>query len=167
MRPVWMLLLPIAGCSAAPPLATLAAPSPIFDPLAFFSGHTEGEGRLKIFASRARSVHVHGDGRVDGDGTLHLVQSVVEGDHPPTSRAWAIRAAGERRYDGTLTDADGPIAGDVRDNRLHLQFRMKHGLRVEQWLYLQPGAQIARNRMTVRKFGVVVATLDETIRRVP
>ena len=40
---------------------------------------------------------------------------------------------------------------------------MKGGLHAQQWLYLQPGGQVARNRMVVTKFGVPVASLDETI----
>ncbi len=43
---------------------------------------------------------------------------------------------------------------------------MKGGLRVDQWLTLLRDARIAQNRMIVRKLGIAVATLDETIRKV-
>ena len=52
-------------------------------------------------------------------------------------------------------------------NRLHLRFTTTDGgLDAEQWLYLQPGGRVALNRMVLRKFGLPVATLDETIRKV-
>ena len=53
----------------------------------------------------------------------------------------------------------------MRGNRLHLAYKMKNGMGVEQWIYLQPGGQVALNRMRVTKFGVPVATLEETIRK--
>lgn len=40
---------------------------------------------------------------------------------------------------------------------------MKGGFVVEQWLDLAPGGRSARNHMTMRKFGIVVAGLDEMI----
>ena len=44
---------------------------------------------------------------------------------------------------------------------------MQGGLHAQQWFYLQPGGQVALNRMVVTKFGLPVASLDETIRRLP
>ncbi|MEG3122345.1 DUF3833 family protein [Sphingomonas sp. GB1N7] len=163
----WLLLVSLAGCTSAPPLRTLASSSPSFDALAFFSGRTEGEARLKIVASRTKQVRVHGTGTIDPDGTLHLVQRVDQEGKPETTRIWTIHATRQGGYSGTLSDAGGPILGDVTGNRLHLRFRLKSGLRADQWLYLQPGGAVARNRMTVRKLGIVVARLDETIKRLP
>jgi hypothetical protein len=42
---------------------------------------------------------------------------------------------------------------------------MKNGLDFEQHLALQRGGTTVLNRLTVRKFGVPVATLEETIRK--
>lgn len=56
------------------------------------------------------------------------------------------------------------MTGEVTGNLLHLAFSMKGGLRAQQWLYLQPGGQVSRNRMLITKFGLPVASLDETIR---
>ena len=72
---------------------------------------------------------------------------------------------GPGRYRGTLTEASGPVTGEVVGNRLTLAFPMRGGLRVRQWLYLQPGGQVARNRLVVTKLGVPVASLDEVITR--
>lgn len=158
------VLLPLAGC-AAPQAAP--APQPVFDPVAFFAGETVGEGRLKIAFRRAVAVHVAGRGSVERDGGLRLVQIVTEGSGPPSRREWRIRAVGNGSYAGTLTDARGPVAVAVAGNRLLIRFTMAHGLRTEQRLYLQPGGQVARNHLTVRKFGVLVAVLDERIERRP
>lgn len=59
------------------------------------------------------------------------------------------------------------MAADVVGNSLHLRFHVKGGLSIEQWIYLQPGTDTALNRMVVRKIGLPVAALRETIRRVP
>ena len=64
-----------------------------------------------------------------------------------------------------MTGARGLVAAEVEGNRMHIRFTMEHGLVAEQWIYLQPGGQIALNRMSVSKLGVRVASLEETIRR--
>lgn len=159
----WTLLL--GACVSTPRHPELARSEPIFSPSAFFTGRTVGEATLKIAVKGTTPVHVEGDGHVEPDGTLVLVQRVRQGDKPATTRTWHIRSAGQGRYTGTLTDATGPIAGDVTGNLLHLRFTAKGGLDTEQWLYLQPGGQVALNRMVVRKFGVPIASLSETITR--
>ena len=159
--------LALAACVSAPPDARLEAPAPAFDAVRFFDGRTRGEGELKTALSRARAVHVAGSGHVEADGTLVLDQSVAREGAKPERREWRIRPDGHGRYTGTLSDAAGTVTGETVGNRLHLAFPMKGGLRAEQWLYLQPDGQTAINRMTIRKFGVPVAALRETIRRVP
>ena len=164
--------LPLACLALLPAIAHAAPlppplPAPVFDPLVFFAGRTEGRGSLKIMAAAGQPVTVHGRGRLAGDGTLRLDQTVIEGDKAPTDRRWTFTAAGPGHYTGTLTDAAGPVAGDVTGNRLHLHFRMHGGIVADQNIDLAPDGQSAHNRMTFRKLGVVVARLDETIRRVP
>lgn len=161
------LLLPMAGCVSTPPRAGLAAPQPVFSPLAFFSGRTVGDGMLRIALSRARPIRVLGDGRGEPDGTLVLVQQVEESGRPPRTRTWHLRRLSDRRFTGTLSDASGPVLAEVDGNRLHIRFAARGGIGVEQWLYLQPDGRTALNRMVVRKFGLPVAALRETIRRVP
>jgi Protein of unknown function (DUF3833) len=80
--------------------------------------------------------------------------------------AGASGRLGGGRYGGTLSDAEGPLVAQITGNCLHLRYSAKGHLSVEQWLYLQPGGKVALNRMVVRKFGIRVARLDETIRRV-
>ena len=154
-------LLAAILAAAGPP----AAPAR-FDAIAFFTGRTEGEGQLSIALHHAARVRVHGHGHVERDGTLVLDQTVERAGHATTTRTWRIRAVAPGRYAGTLTDARGPIAGESSGDRLHLAYRGAGGVRIEQWLTLDPDGRGAQNRLTARKFGVVVARLDETIRRV-
>lgn len=47
----------------------------------------------------------------------------------------------------------------------HLRYRTKGGIAIEQWMTLAPGGRSAHNRLVARKMGVIVARLDETIRK--
>lgn len=154
-----------AACVPAHPEPEAVVPQPAFSAQRFFDGHTEGRASLKIIMKAAHPVVVHGSGHLETDGTLVLDQSVADNGKPPTQRQWRIREVAPGRYAGTLSDAQGPVTGDVRGNMLHLQFRMKDGLDADQWLVLRPDGRSAANRMIVRKFGMVVATLDEVIRK--
>ena len=154
-----------AACVPSGRLAGEQAAAPDFDPIAFFAGHTEGRGRLAVILRHDQPTLVEGHGVVGPVGTITLDQDVRRGTEAPTHRTWRLRRVAPGRYAGTLSDASGPVAGDVTGNRLHLRFAMKGGLKAQQWLYLQPGGQVARNRMVVTKFGIPVASLDETITR--
>ena len=146
-------------------LALAAAASSTFDPLRFFAGRTEGRGRLHVAMRRSRDVQVHGRGSVAGD-TLVLDQTVERAGVAPATRQWRIRRIAPGRYVGTLSDATGPVTGESAGDTLHLSFCGAHGVRFDQWLRLAPDGRSAQNRLTVRKLGITLARLDETIRRV-
>ncbi len=166
MNPRLLALLPVAACVAAPPRANLAAPAPAFDPAAFFSGPTEGTGDLDVALKGHSAVHVHGQGHLAPDGSLVLAQTVERAGEPAKQREWHLRQTAPGRWEGSLSDAAGPVLATTQGNALHILFPMKGGLTAEQWLYLQPGGQTALNRMTIAKWGMRVAALEETIRRV-
>jgi len=155
------LLLGLGGCmpSVEPP-----KPGPHFDPFVFFAGDSRGEASLRKLFSSPEPIHVRSHGQIES-GTLVLAQTIAEGDTPPRDRVWHIRAVGPDRFAGTLSDAAGPVSGEVEGNRLHLAFAMKGGVAADQWLTLAPDGRSAHNILVARKFGLVVAVLDETIRR--
>jgi hypothetical protein len=153
----------LSGCVAAPPPAQIA-PAPQFDPIVFFSGHTEGRGTLKKILSRPYATLVHGSGTMRG-ATLLLDQTVIQGHKPPKHREWHFSRVGPGRYAGTLSDAPSGFTGDVVGNRLHLAFTMKGGLATEQWLTLAPDGRSAHNVMIVHKLGVRAAVLTEDIHK--
>jgi hypothetical protein len=158
-----LLLASLLLTAAAPAPATdLAAPQPVFRPDAFFAGRTEGHAQLKQLLHSTKPVHVLGTGRVER-GTLILDQTVMQQGKKPERREWRIHQTAPGHYAGTLSDATGPVSGDVTGNCLHLAYPMKGGLAVEQRIYLQPGGRSALNRMKITKFGITVASIDETI----
>ncbi len=157
MRPS---ILAVAVLAIAP--APSSAAPPTFDALRFFTGATRGEGRFKVILRRSQPVSVRGTGRMEGD-TLVLDQIVTRAGSAPKPRQWRIRRTAPNRYTGTLSDAKGPITGETIGDRLHLRFTSSDGFAIEQWLTLAADGRSAQNRLTARRFGVQVATLDETI----
>ncbi len=166
MRPL-LLAAPLflAACVAAPRSAAPDAAAPDFPVLRFFEGRSEGRGRLRIAFKAARPIHVQSEGRIHADRTLLLRQMIREGDEPARSREWRIREVAPGRFAGSLSDASGPVKAEVKHDRLHISFPLKGGFDADQWLTLAPGGRSAHNVMLVRKFGITVAALDETIRK--
>ena len=148
----------VAGCSAPAP----AAP-PTFDPLAFFTGPSRGEGTLKVMTKPSVPIRVESEGRPDGKGGIVLDQTIREGSKPPRQRRWVLRQTSPTTMTGTITDNPGPVSGRLDGNRLLLTYTMKKGLKAEQVLTIQPGGRSVVNRMTVRKLGIPVAHVNEVI----
>lgn len=159
-----LMLLALAACTGSPP-PKLAADASTFYPIEFFAGRTEGTGHLKVMLSHPRSVHIQGNGHVEQDGSLMLVQYIEQQGKANRTRRWSIRSTGPGTYGGELTDAVGPVLASVSGNVLRLHFTAKGGLHIQQRLALQPGGRAVRNHLVVRKLGIRVATLDETIRK--
>jgi hypothetical protein len=143
----------------------LLAAAPASAPEQFFVGRTEGVGTVHVIMSGKHAVRVHGRGRIERGGVLALDQVVEEEGKPARTRSWRLHRAGGNRIAGTVTDARGPVTGDVAGNVLHFRYRSVEGFSVEQWITLHPGGRTARNRMTFRRFGLTVATVEEAIRR--
>jgi hypothetical protein len=109
--------------------------------------------------------HSTGRGRIESDGSLSLIQQVYEQGKAPSVRRWLIRKTSAGHYTGTMSDASGPVAIDEVGERFRFRFKLKNNLSVEQWVAPLAGGGSARNLMTVRKFGFVVARGDGMIRR--
>jgi hypothetical protein len=150
-------LLALLLQAAAPPATPLER---------FFLGRTEGEGSVHIVLSGRHRVRDHGRGRIDRDGALLFDQQVMEEGKRPRTRRWRLVRAGADRVTGTISDARGPVTGQVAGNVLHLRYRSAEGPNVEQWITLDPGGRTARNRMVFRRLGMAVATVETVIRRV-
>lgn len=146
----------------SPPV--LAAAPARYDPAVFFSGRTQGIGQLKVIFRKAVPVRVEGTGHVE-DGVLVLSQVIHEDRKPARTRLWRIREISPGRYTGTSSDAKGPVTGDVTGNRLHLAFTANDGMTHEQTLTFAADGRSAHNVLKVRKVGLVVARLEETIRK--
>ena len=157
---ILLLSLALVGCGSATPAP--AAP-PTFDPLAFFTGPSRGEGTLKVMTRSSVKIRVESEGRPDGNGGIILDQTIREGSKPARQRRWSLRPTSPTTLTGTITDNPGLVKGRMDGDRLLLNYTMKGGLKAEQVLTIQPGGRSLVNRMTVRKFGIPVAHVDEVI----
>lgn len=146
--------------------ATTQATAMPFDAMAFFNGRTEGKGEVKVIFSSAHDVHVHGVGRIAPDGALILDQTVEEQGKPTRQRQWRLKETAPGQYAGTLSDASSPVRIAANPNQLAISYTMKGGYSVSQALTGADGGRTLYNRMTIRKFGLTVATLNETIRKI-
>ena len=154
--------LALAGCGTA--IVLPAASGARLDPAAFFAGRTSGEATLEKVGGRPVRIRVDSVGTLNAGGLI-LVQSIREEGKPPRTRRWAMRRVGPDRYSGTLTDADGPVSIRLRGPRAFVDYTMKNGMTVEQQLALQADRRTVLNHMTIRRFGIEVAELRETIRK--
>ncbi len=155
-----VLLATATAAYAADP----ARPQPELDPLAFFTGETRGEGTVKVMMKAATTVRTESRGTPDGKGGMVLEQKVYEAGKPVRSSRWTLQPTSKTTLKGTVSNARGPVTGHLSGNRLHLKYPMPGGLAAEQYMYLQPDRRTLLNRITVRKWGMVVARIDETVR---
>jgi hypothetical protein len=144
----------------------LLAAAPPAAPEHFFVGRTEGAGKVQMIMSGSHKVRDVSRGRLDRSGALILEQMVYEEGKPARRRSWRLVRSGPNRISGTISDAVGPVTGDIRGNVLHLRYRAREAnAQVEQWITLHPGGRTASNRMVFKKFGFKAATLESTIRK--
>lgn len=147
-------------------LLLVAAPTSAFPPPEqFFVGRTEGAGTVSIMLSGRHGVRDRSHGRIEQGGILVLDQIVEEEGKPARRSSWRLVRSGDR-ITGTISDARGPVSGEVAGNVIRLRFRSGEGPWVEQSITLHPGGRTATNHMTFSRFGLTVATLESTIRRV-
>jgi hypothetical protein len=150
---------------AAVMLVSLAAPAEAaFDPVEFFRGRTQGEGTLKILFQPAKTLRVDSLGFADKDGTLVIKQVIDEPGKPPRTRYWRLKQIAPGRFAGTLTDAASPVRIEQTGDAVRIRYRAKDNLNFDQTL-TPSGPKTVRNRMTIKRFGLVVARVDETIRK--
>ena len=160
-------------CRAIAPVALFAAsfsPTAVTaqepDPFSFFEGVTVSVGTLKVIMHKPVHTRSVGRGEVERDGSLSLVQRVEDEGQAPHMRRWLIRRAGTGRFVGTMSEAAGPVTIDEVGDRFRFRMKMSGGLSVEQWLTPLPGGRSATSSMTVRKFGIAVASSQGTVRKI-
>lgn len=153
----------MAAAAVSLAFLVLAAPTA---PEHFFVGRTEGSGTVNMIMAGSHKVRDVSRGRLDKSGALILEQIVYEEGKPTRRRSWRLARAGGNRISGTISDAVGPVTGEMRGNVLHLKYRAKEAnAQVEQWITLHPNGRTASNRMIFRKWGLKAATLESTIRK--
>ncbi len=160
---LFLAALCLAGCTEAPDLPADA--QAVFNPITFFAGRSHGEATLHKMLSSDVRVEVDSAGRSDRHGGLILDQTIHEGAKAARQRRWLMRPVAPDRFTGSLTDAVGPVEVTIAGPRANIRYWMKNGLEVEQQLALQRDGRTVLNVLIVKKFGVRVARLTETIRK--
>ena len=153
-----------AAVAAAALVLSASAQAAPFNPVEFFRGRTHGEGMLKIIFQSAKKMTVDSEGRAEKDGTLVLEQLVREPGKPPRTRFWRMRHTGPNQYEGTLTDAAGPVRVEVKGERIRIRYRGNDHLDFDQ-LLTPAGPKQVNNQMRVKRFGIIVARYEEIIRK--
>ena len=142
----------------------LAAAATQFDPVEFFRGRTHGVGTLKAAFQKSKTIRVDSIGTEQKDGALLLTQTIHEPGKAPRTRTWRMRRDGPDRYSGTLSDANGPVRVTVEAGAIRIRYKDKDNLDFDQRL-TPAGPRQVSNRMTIKRFGIRVATFDEVIRK--
>lgn len=161
-------VLVLSACASLPP-AAFVGQGPEMRPERFFLGETTSWGVLETRGGApSRTIRVEGHGRIEPDGALILDQTVRYASGKADQRQWRLRQVGANRYEGTLTDASGPVRAEVSGNLFHLRYPLKAapGGSMEQWMYLQDDGRTVLNVGTARVLGVTVVRLSERITHV-
>lgn len=163
-----LLLLALSGC--APPLgpAGFAASGPVFDPLAFFSGHVTSWGVEENRAGQPIGI-VTTDcvGRMTGPETLRMVQTLHTGAGPAQTRIWQFTRTGPDTYTGRANDMDGVAYGVASGREFHWRWVLEThpgdplaNVTMEQWMYrMDDGAVMIRT--VASKLGVRLIEVSE------
>jgi len=135
-------------------------------PLQFFNGKTEMVSTIKVIMKKPFRSRALGTGRILPDGSLSLAQQVFDEGEPTKQRNWKIRQIASGHYAGTMTEAVGPVTVEEVDGKYRFNYKMKGNLAVEQWMTPLAGGNAAKSIVTVRKFGMKVASSTGIIKRV-
>ena len=151
-------------CALAAPAA--AVPEPKLDMLAFFTGKTHADNVIKVALHAPHKLIVDSVGGHNKEGEFVLIDTVQEEGKPVRKRTWVMRPAGPNHFTGVLSDAKGPVDVTVSGDSALIRYTMNEGvLKVEQRVKLQRDGSLS-NTVTAKKFGLKVASVDGTIRKV-
>ena len=141
-----LALLVIVLCLSVVSVSAQAkAGSSEFTPRNGFSGHSEGNGKLRLFFGKRRLFHVESHGYDQPDGTFRLDQTVAFEGQPSQERYWILKTVGQNHFTGTLSDAAGTVTGLTNGSRLRLKYRVKGPLIMHQTLELMPDGKTIDN----------------------
>jgi hypothetical protein len=147
----------------AAPVASAEQP---INPLRFFEGRTVVDGVVKVMFHKSYQTHSVGHGEIERDGSLTLVQHVVDEGKPPHDRKWRVRSTGSDSFSAMMSEAIGPVTIERVGDDYRFRYKMKGKLSVEQVLSPRPDGRSAKNVGKVRRMGIVVATMTGMIRKV-
>ena len=162
MKAIWLLPGALAATVVMAPARFAGSAG---SPLSFFEGITESVGTLRVIMHRPVLTKSVGRGEIMPDGSLSLLQRVEDQGQPVHIRRWLIRQMTPGHFSGSMSDALGPVTIDQEGAQYRFRFKMKGGLSVEQRLTPLEGGLSATTDMTVRKFGMTVASSHGIVRK--
>lgn len=146
--------------------AHAAAPPHQLDMVDFFTGKTHAENVMKAAFQGTKSLVVDSVGGKGDRGDFVLVDTVNEQGKPVRTRKWIMHPVGPNHFTGSLSDAIGPVDIMVNGDSATIRYLMRDGhVNIVQQIQLQPGGKSLSNHVVARKFGMVVAHIDGTIRK--
>lgn len=150
-----------------------AEQTPVFDIRQQLRGKILCEGVIFGPTGRATSRFV-ADMNATWDGsTCRMTEDFRYESGAVQNRVWTLRLGNDGAIHAEAPDLVGAGTGRQDGNAVNLRYRIRlpkdaggHVLSVNDWMYLAPNGTII-NRSQFRKFGVKVAELVATMRRVP
>jgi Protein of unknown function (DUF3833) len=148
------------------PVALAFAAAASLDLTGFFTGKTHADNVISMaFHSRHKLV-VDSVGGRNKEGEFVLIDTVREEGKPERTRTWVMRPVGPNHFTGVLSDAIGPVDVKVSGDSAVISYVMKEGrLRIVQRIQLQADGKSVSNHVVAKKFGMTVAHVDGTIRK--
>lgn len=154
-----MLSLVASSAAAEPEKAKL-------DMTVFFAGKSHADNVMKVALHGPKKLIVDSVGGRNKEGEFVLIDTVHEEGKPVRSRTWVMRSVGPNHFTGILSDAVGPVDVTARGDSATIRYTMRDGnLRIVQQLQLQGDGTTLANHVIAKKFGLTVARVDGTIRK--
>jgi len=167
------VLAALSSCSPPLPINRFAATTPVFDPVAFFTGHEKSWGVLENRSGApAGIVTTDCVGTAEGADGVHMVQHLVL-DGKDTRRDWHMRRTGPHQFQATANDMVGAATGEAQGRVFHWRWILAtspgqswRNVVMEQWMYLEDNGAMV-NRTTISKLGIILAEVTEQFSRAP
>ena len=158
--------LAAAALLALAATASAAPEKPKLDITAFFSGKTHADNVMKVALQGSKKLIVDSIGGRNKEGEFVLIDTVREEGKPERKRTWVMHLVGPDHYSGVLSDAIGPVDIVVSGPSATIRYSMKdRNLKIVQQLQLQADGKSLANHVIARKFGLVFAKVDGTVRK--
>jgi hypothetical protein len=168
-----LAVLTLAGCGKPLPIEHFAGTTPRFDAIAFWTGHHRSWGVLENRdGAPGDTVVTDCVGTLQPDGTLHMAQTLTEGDGTVQHRDWHLKRLADGGFSATANDMVGEAHGTAAGRVFHWSWVLAlspgnslKNVTMDQWMYLEDGGTML-NHTTIRKFGIVVAQVSEQFQAV-
>jgi len=139
----------------------------------FFDGSLEAAGEFRDpFGRVRRTFNAKVTGKRQGD-SIRVHEKFHYNDGEVDEREWLIRAHGEGRYTGQATDVIGIAEGTVEGRRLRWSYPIDLPIGGRPWRlkfedeFELSGDDALINTASVKKFGLPIGTVRQTISRRP